>query len=345
MLTFEQQALHLQKVSRTFALTIPLLPMPLADWVGNAYLLCRIVDTIEDDAHLTTASKKQHIEVYLAALQGLTDGVAWSHDLHSALSELTPHGERLLIADIPAVLARLASFPAPVQAILIRGVSIMSKGMALQQECVVIAQRADLDRYCYSVAGVVGELLTELFAFYSPAIATEKVTLAPLAVSFGEGLQLTNILKDVWEDASRGVCWLPSPTQSGGDFSACSLELQQQILDEHLALAHGHLRDALRFTQLLPRQEQGLRQFCLWAIGMALLTLQKIHATPQFRQSSQVKISRRQVKSIILGCQLLGQFDGPLRLYFRWLARGLPLMQRDPLEIYQSVSAWNDIPL
>ena len=66
MLTFEQQALHLQKVSLTFALTIPLLPMPLADWVGNAYLLCRIVDTIEDDAHLTTASKKQHIEAYLA---------------------------------------------------------------------------------------------------------------------------------------------------------------------------------------------------------------------------------------------------------------------------------------
>lgn len=80
----------------------------------------------------------------------------------------------------------------------------MSQGMALQQERVVIAQRTDLDRYCYSVAGVVGELLTELFAVYSPVIATQKAALAPLAVSFGEGLQLTNILKDVWEDAGRG---------------------------------------------------------------------------------------------------------------------------------------------
>ena len=345
MLTFEQQALHLQKVSRTFALTIPLLPMPLADWVGNAYLLCRIVDTIEDDAHLTIASKKQHIAAYLAALQGQSDGVAWSQELHPVLSELTPPGERLLIADIPAVLARLASFPAPVQAILIRGVSIMSQGMAQQQECVSIAQRADLDRYCYSVAGVVGELLTELFAFYSPALASQKATLAPLAVSFGEGLQLTNILKDVWEDASRGVCWLPSPEQSAGGFAACTSVQQQQILNEYLALAHGHLRDALRFTLLLPREEQGLRQFCLWAIGMALLTLQKIHATPEFRQSSQVKISRRQVKGIILGCQLLGRFDGPLRFYFRWLARGLPLQQRDPQELYQRVSAWQAIPL
>ena len=120
---------------------------------------------------------------------------------------------------------------------------------------------------------------------------------------------------------------------------------QQQILNEYLALAHGHLRDALRFTLLLPREEQGLRQFCLWAIGMALLTLQKIHATPEFRQSSQVKISRRQVKGIILGCRLLGRFDGPLRLYFRWLARGLPFQQRDPLELYQRVSAWQAIPL
>ena len=344
MLTIEQQAVHLQKVSRTFALTIPLLPMPLADWVGNAYLLCRIVDTIEDDADLSIDLKQKHILSYLAALAGEIDSIAWSQGLHSLLSASTSEGERSLIADIPAVLGRLASFPDAVRDILIRGVGIMSQGMAAQQECAVITQAADLDRYCYSVAGVVGELLTELFAVYSPLVATVKSTLSPLAVSFGEGLQLTNILKDVWEDASRGVCWLPLCQSEAESFAACSLSQQRHLLDVHLALAHGHLRDALTFTLQLPKHEQGLRQFCLWAIGMALLTLRRIHTIPDFRHSSQVKISRHQVKSVIVWSKILGRFDTPLELYFRWLGRGLPVRQRDVLELYRRVSAWNRNP-
>ena len=51
------QAELLAKVSRTFALTIPQLPAPLADWVGNAYLLCRIADTIEDEPALSCEEK------------------------------------------------------------------------------------------------------------------------------------------------------------------------------------------------------------------------------------------------------------------------------------------------
>lgn len=341
MLTMEQQAIHLQKVSRTFALTIPLLPMPLADWVGNAYLLCRIVDTIEDDADLSIDLKQKHILNYLAALAGELDPVEWSQTLHPLLSASTSAGERSLIADIPAVLARMASFPGSVRDILIRGVGIMSQGMAAQQECAVITQVTDLDRYCYSVAGVVGELLTELFAVYSPSIATAKATLAPLAVSFGEGLQLTNILKDVWEDASRGVCWLPLCQSGAESFAACTPSHQRHLLDEHLALAHGHLRDALAFTLRLPSDEQGLRQFCLWAIGMALLTLRRIHAASDFHHSSQVKISRNQVKGVIVWSRILGRFDTPLQLYFRWLGRGLPMRQRDVLELYRRVSAWN----
>lgn len=345
MLTIEQQAVHLQRVSRTFALTIPLLPMPLADWVGNAYLLCRIVDTIEDDADLSIDLKQKHIRSYLAALAGEIDAITWSKSLYSLLSALTSEGERSLIADIPAVLGRLASFPDSVRTILIRGVGIMSQGMAAQQECAVITQAADLDRYCYSVAGVVGELLTELFAVYSPLVATAKSALPPLAVSFGEGLQLTNILKDVWEDASRGVCWLPLGQSDAESFAACSQSQQRHLLDVHLALAHGHLRDALTFTLQLPKQEQGLRQFCLWAIGIALLTLRRIHTTPDFRHSSQVKISRRQVKGVIVWSKILGRFDTPLELYFHWLGRGLPRQQRDVLELYRHVSAWNRDPL
>ena len=56
-MSLEKQQDHLQKVSRTFALTIPLLPPDLRDYVGNAYLLCRIADTIEDDPKADAVKK------------------------------------------------------------------------------------------------------------------------------------------------------------------------------------------------------------------------------------------------------------------------------------------------
>jgi farnesyl-diphosphate farnesyltransferase len=67
----------------------------------------------------------------------------------------------------------------------------------------------ELDQYCYYVAGVVGQMLTTLFCLYSPEIAKNHDALMASAVSFGQGLQMTNILKDVWEDFQRGDCWLP----------------------------------------------------------------------------------------------------------------------------------------
>ena len=75
------------------------------------------------------------------------------------------------------------------------------------------------------MAGVVGEMLTELFCDYSrghrPAA---RANCSALAVSFAQGLQMTNILKDVWEDRSRGACWLPQEvfTPHGVDLARLS---------------------------------------------------------------------------------------------------------------------------
>lgn len=339
MLTLLQQQAHLQQVSRTFALTIPVLPAALADWVGNAYLLCRIVDTIEDDPSLLAATKQQHIQSYLAVLSDPEASIAWAQTLSQTLAPETPVGEQDLIADIPAVLRRLNHYPSDVQAILRRGVEIMSRGMALQQSITRIQGREELDRYCYYVAGVVGELLVELFAVHSRAIQVQRQNLLPLAVSFGEGLQLTNILKDIWADAARGVCWLPvDPALSG--LADCTDSQRIALVREYLALAHGHLQDALDFTLKLPRREYGIRQFCLWALGMALLTLQRIQANPLFAQACEVKISRQQVKRLVLMCRLLGLSNHMVRQHLKRLATGLPVQVRSAVVLYKQVSVW-----
>ena len=86
---------------------------------------------------------------------------------------------------------------------------------------------AQLDRYCYHVAGVVGEMLTELFCDYSSEIGERREELHALSVSFGQGLQMTNILKDVWEDHRRGACWLPRDIFRSAGFELRSLSAGQ----------------------------------------------------------------------------------------------------------------------
>src|SRR5574337_228588 len=208
----ERQVQLLPGVSRTFALTIPQLPDPLRMVVTNAYLLCRIADTIEDDVGLTAKQKFDFHEQFRAVLRGDMPAEIFAQDLLPLLAEETPIAERELIQHTPSVVRCLHSFSDTQQKSIERCVNILSSGMPEFQKTVSVAgleNMASMDRYCYYVAGVVGEMLTELFCDYSPEINSHKAQLMELAVSFGQALQMTNILKDFWDDRKRGVCWLP----------------------------------------------------------------------------------------------------------------------------------------
>ena len=91
-----------------------------------------------------------------------------------------------------------------------------------------------------------------------------------------------------------------------------------------VGIAHGHLANALRYIHIIPSHETGIRRHCLWALGMAVLTLRRIHATPAFRSGRQVKISRRSVRTVTVVTSSLVRSNLALRLLFRALTRGLP---------------------
>jgi farnesyl-diphosphate farnesyltransferase len=225
------------------------------------------------------------------------------------------------------------SFSADEQQALTRCVGIMCKGMPAFQRSKSLhglANLAELASYCYYVAGVVGEMCTELFCLHCPEIAKQREAMMRLAVSFGQGLQMTNILKDIWDDRQANACWLPRSAFADG----FELERLEQLhttsafkegLDELLGLAHAHLRNALEYTCLIPKREAGIRRFCLWAIGLAVLTLRKIHRNPTFRSGSEVKVSRRTVKATVLTTNLTLMSNRALRLMFARAADGLPL--------------------
>ncbi len=68
-----------------------------------------------------------------------------------------------------------------------------------------------------------------------------------------------------------------------------------------------------------------MRRFCLWAIGMAVLTLRRIHQSPGYDNSNDVKISRRAVRATVITCNV-AQYSNPLvNLLFTIASRGLPL--------------------
>ncbi len=327
------QSAALQGVSRTFALTIPQLPESVRIVVGNAYLLCRIADTIEDCVSLNPDEKRRFAERFVDVVAERESPERFAAELAPRLIEGVLDAERDLVAHTPAVVGLTHAFAPEDRAAIARCVRVMAEGMARFQEGAFahgLDDQQHLDDYCYYVAGVVGEMLTDLFCHHSPSIAKKRAALKALAVSFGQGLQMTNILKDVWDDKRRNVCWLPASIfrREGFDLSRLTPEQRDEAFEKGLghviATAHGHLRNALDYTLLIPRSEQGIRQFCLWALGMAVLTLRQIDRKRDFVSGADVKISRRTVKAVVLASRLCGRSNWALRRLFAWAAAGLP---------------------
>ncbi len=329
----------LQGVSRTFALTIPQLPEALRRIIGNAYLLCRITDTIEDDNALTIEQTRQLSDMFVEVVCGNASAEEFSLKLHPLLSDQTIPAEHNLIKNTPAVIRVTHSFNPVQRKALERCVRIMAQGMADYQETESLEGLKDLpamNQYCYYVAGVVGEMLTELFCDYSAEINAHKPILMKLAVSFGQGLQMTNILKDIWDDRKRGACWLPQDIFLKNGFNLSKLQPGmndtnfQAGLAELLGVAKRHLLNAMIYTSLIPPHEKGIRRFCLWAIGMAILTLNKINRHRNFSEGAQVKISRRSVKATILTTSLFASHNWILELLFKYTSRNLPEVSSHP---------------
>jgi farnesyl-diphosphate farnesyltransferase len=326
------QADLLQGVSRTFALTIPQLPVQLSRVVSNAYLLCRIVDTIEDEVNLTADQKRSFCTGFIDVLENGADAECFSSELAALLSDQTLAAEHRLIRSIPHVVGVTRQFDRVQQDALTCCVKTMANGMwkfQAQQLNAGLEDLPTLNRYCYYVAGCVGEMLTRLFCHYSPEIARNGRGLFTRAAAFGQGLQMTNILKDIWDDLERGVCWLPRDifSQAGYDLARLTPHHHDARfcagLRQLVTIAHGYLQEALNYTLLIPRKETGIRHFCLWAIGMAVLTLQKIRRQLDFHDSRQVKISRRSVRATILASKISVRHDALLKMAFQAASIGV----------------------
>ena len=323
----------LPKVSRTFAICIRLLPRELEHPVLVAYLLCRIADTIEDTASLPASDKERLLADFRRSLEA--DGPP-----ATSLRDTFADGrtdEEILTRDADTVLREFRRMPAAQQDAVRPWVQEMSEGMAEfarrkedDRSAHIEALRTveELDRYCYYVAGTVGHMLTELFRLRAGAGTDGPFgALERLATSFGLGLQLTNIIKDVADDRERGWSFVPQelcqlagiePEQlHDGRHGPAAMQVMQSLIEK----AKLHLNDALTYSVTLPRREYGIRLFCLTALYFAVQTLELAERDDRLLDPDhKVKISRADVGRTIVMTRIVAPSNALVRSYFRRLA-------------------------
>ena len=306
----------LGKVSRTFALNIKILGKDLREPVLLAYLYMRMADTIEDDSDLPAGEKTDLLKKFS---QALNFGGKNIDVFAGALPQSWKGSEKAdcaLCCNASVVIPLLSEFSEPVANTVKKGVEEMCYGMAefvKRQEKRIdgwfsIEDEADLDKYCYFVAGLVGNMLTELFCISVKNFDEKRQKkLRELAVSFGLALQLVNIIKDIREDSLRKVCFVPREfyrkhgISSVQDFfsNETSQEKKNQVIGELIQKAKRHLQDAKNYIKALPRFKHRMRLFCLWPSLMAVDNLRVISRGGN-------KITRETVKKIIRYSMLFG---------------------------------------
>lgn len=200
----------LAKTSRTFAIAIPCLPHPANKEVTIAYLLFRIADTIEDGKNLSKAEKVAAFDAFYDLLD--IQGASTSLDLPRPPIDDPDHAA--LLDEVSLVVNSAASLREPVRHAIIRRARATIAGMKRfvaqspdgQPKITSVAELRD---YCYVVAGIVGELLTDVFVFGATWLSSIRPVLDQHARAFGEGLQLVNILKDSDDDHDNGRIFIP----------------------------------------------------------------------------------------------------------------------------------------
>jgi farnesyl-diphosphate farnesyltransferase len=311
-------------VSRSFYLTLAVMPHSVRSQIGLAYLFARAADTIAD----TDLIERHRRLVLLKDFKGqfVTDQISWD-TIHSIRSALVPHqasaGERALLQHLVECFRLYETFIPEDRARIRTLMCTLTQGMEMdltvfpdemEKNLVALQSLEDLDRYTYYVAGCVGEFWTHMVSAHVPSLAHwNGPEMAKVGVRFGKGLQLTNIVKDVARDLQRGRCYIPQRwLQEAGLTLADLLQKDNRdrlkpILHKLIRLAREHLDQGWLYTMAIPRRELRLRLACMWPILFAGHTLRRaVESTDLLDPTVNVKMPKGQVYRIMALTTLTG---------------------------------------
>ncbi len=275
------------RVSRSFALVVPWLEDPLQDYIATAYLLCRVLDNIEDCSEPLSWQTERFAEFAgLLSEPGMAptrlgqwDAVPWPG--------LSADERALMTIDggLPLWLI-YAGFPPHVRAILQQWISLMAKGMELVLDSghstpVVVRGNVKMlatvdayNDYCYSVAGTVGGMGTELVIDHYGLTGDVAQSLLAGSEACGRALQKTNILKDFAEDLQRRICYLPDEWLRRIEHAPLDLAgAPNGWIEDVIGDVLVDLRSATSYVLDVPHQAAGYRIACLMCLLPAYETI------------------------------------------------------------------------
>jgi farnesyl-diphosphate farnesyltransferase len=297
MKTSDLTSALLKSVSRSFYLSLAVLPAAVRPAIGLAYLLARAADSIADTRLIDRRERITRLLTLRAELDVPVPGrveaiVDATRDTQSLAAE------RALLERLPECLAAYRALLVDDRRRVRRVLETIVEGMTEDLRrfpgedaggLAALETRAELDRYTYLVAGCVGEFWTEVHVAHRPRLRhwdLEKMT--GLGIRFGKALQLTNVLRDIPRDLRQGRCYLPRH-----DLALLGLEpkdlleakagpVLRPLLVELLNVALDHYEAGWQYTFAIPRGETRMRLACAWPLLIGLRTLDLLAQAPNW---------------------------------------------------------------
>ena len=331
----------LKRVSRTFYLSLNVLPRDVRRPVGLAYLFARAADTIADTRLISREKRLEYLELFRSEVRENE-----SNRIREVTEALTgpqkiPE-ERELLARLEECFAVYRALD-PADRERIRDLILtITQGMQMdltmfpgeeEGQLVALKTRDDLDSYTYYVAGCVGEFWTEMHMAHHPSLKDWDVAeMKKRGVRFGKGLQMTNILRDLSKDLRLGRCYLPQEDLETLGLAPSDL-LDRQAIDRVRPLLHSllevtlaHYREGWNYTLAIPRQEVRMRLACAWPLLIGLKTLALVAQSKNLLDPvATVKISRGEVYRLLLRSLTLLGSDRSLTGYYQALRARIAL--------------------
>lgn len=311
----------LKEVSRSFYLTLRVLPSRIRSQIGLAYLLARTTDTIADTGLVAPEKRLQALKELRERIMGLSRVLL---DFNELRQHQGSPAERVLLEKCESALGLLETL-SPGDRQLVREVlgtitsgqelDLQRFGGASADHIVALRTAEELDDYTYRVAGCVGEFWTKMcLAHLYAGKALDKSYLLAKGVCFGQGLQLVNVLRDLPADLRNGRCYLPADQLTSLGLTPQDLLKPENesrlrpIYDTWLERAESHLYAGWHYTNALPRGSVRVRLACAWPIQIGLETTKLLRAGPVLDPAKRVKVPRAQVKKLMLRSVLLYPF-------------------------------------
>lgn len=329
-----ERNIWLKEVSRTFYLSIKALPEDLHFYVGHSYLICRLLDTLEDAYDITVETKIKALDQAISCISSI-DNFDEDNDIFRHLAEtsdIKPY-EKILLQNSFKIFECIDTFPDNVQTVIRKWTIEMAEGMKkyvfgtdrIKEQLTNIEE---LEDYTYYVAGTVGELLSQLFTLPRFKIPDKnKLIMFKNSIAFGKALQYVNIIKDSREDFEEDRCFIPADLLEKRSISLDEFfksDRKEDIKAVYLELidrAEKYLDAAIEYINIIPVRLHKIRLFCIWPVAMAYATLYGIKNDLDafIETNTTYKISRKTVKSIVKK----GYFASFSNWYFKRMLKSL----------------------